>query len=243
MRKLICASWLIFAAAILCCGAVKSNKELSKEEFLARSRRTSQVNTYARLAGTLQHRRRGRKLESMPIYFGIIMHKNQTVGQILLNRNEGYLINSLRGSNLIKSTPMPTNKSSRLGDFGIRATDLTLSFLFCKPEKEFEPETVSGVVPCRVLLLDDSENREKIKVWISTEHCFPLQAEFYKYGENKPYRLLEASGFTQKNQLYYVKRIRVEGPGWRTRVEFSSADLAVFDNPMQVPQVIVPIKE
>ena len=138
---------------------------------------------------------------------------------------------------------MPTNKSSRLGDFGIRATDLTLSFLFCKPEKEFEPETVSGVVPCRVLLLDDSENREKIKVWISTEHCFPLQAEFYKYGENKPYRLLEASGFTQKNQLYYVKRIRVEGPGWRTRVEFSSADLAVFDNPMQVPQVIVPIKK
>lgn len=243
MKKFFYSLLLILAAVTICGAAEISNKELSKEEFLARSRRTSQVNTYARLAGTLQHRRRGRKLESMPIYFGIIMHKKQTVGQILLNKKEGYLINILRGSNLINSTPMPGNKTNRLGDFGIRATDLTLSFLFCKVEKEFESETVSGVVPCRVLLLDDSENREKIKVWISTEHCFPLQAEFYKYGEAKPYRQLEASGFTQKNKLYYVKRIRVEGPGWRTRVEFSSADLAIFDDPVQVPQVIVPIKE
>lgn len=152
------------------------------------------------------------------------------------------MINIIRGSNLIKSAPMPANKSSRLGDFGIRATDLTLSFLFCPPEKEFASEKVSGVVPCRVLLLDDKENREKIKVWISTEHCFPLQAEFYKYGANEPYRLLEASGFTKKNDLYYVKRLRVEGPGWRTRVEFAHADLAKF-HPSENPKVLIPIKE
>ena len=146
-------------------------------------------------------------------------------------------------SGLTSVTPMPGKKSDKLGFVGLRASDLTLSFLFCKPEKEFENENVGGVVPCRVILLDDPAHKEKIKVWIAKEHCFPLQAEFFRYGEKDSYRVLEASGFTKKNELYYVRKLRIEGPGWRTKIDFDadSAEIGKVD-PAAPPQIIIKLK-
>ena len=147
-------------------------------------------------------------------------------------------------SGLTTVTPMNPKGGDKLGYVGVRASDLTLSFLFCKPIREFDNENVGGVVPCRVILLDDPKNKEEIKVWLSKEHCFPLQAEFYRKSEKKPYRILEASGFTKKNDLYYVRKLRIEGPGWRTRIDFdsSSADVGKVDM-TKPPRIVIKLEE
>ena len=105
--------------------------------------------------------------------------------------------------------------------------------------RELERETVSGMVPCRVMLLEARDKSESVKVWISAEHGFPLKAEFFKSPEDKkPFRLMEANGFTKKNGLYYAKTILIEGPGWRTKVEFfpDFVELGLYDksNPVNV---------
>ena len=225
-------------------GYAKDNGELSKEEFMRLARRRNQFPTYAKLHGTLQHRRRGKSVVSMPVYFGVIIHPDRTAGQLVLDKSEGYMLGQAVNSGLTTVTPMKKKNSDKLGYVGVRASDLTLSFLFCKPVKEFDNENVGGVVPCRVILLDDPAHKEEIKVWLSKEQCFPLQAEFYRKSEKKPYRILEASGFTKKNDLYYVRKIRLEGPGWRTRIDFDSdrADIGKVDM-SKPPRIVIKVEE
>ena len=239
MKK--CLTLILFAAVFL--PFCRAEKELSMQDFMQLARRKNQFATYAKLNGVLQHRRRGQAVVSMPVYFGVILHPDRTVGQLVLDRSEGYMLGQAVNSGLTSVTPMPGKKSDKLGYVGLRASDLTLSFLFCKPEKEFASENVGGVVPCRVILLDDPKHKEKIKVWIAREHCFPLQAEFFRYGEKESYRVLEASGFTKKNELYYVRKLRIEGPGWRTKIDFDadSAEIGKVDFSAP-PKIIIKLK-
>ena len=238
----------LWFAIVALCGILLplsgAEKEPSMQEFMQLARRKNQFATYAKLQGMLQHRRRGKAVVTMPVYFGVILHPDRTIGQLVLDNSEGYMLGQAVNSGLTSVTPMPGKKSDKLGYVGLRASDLTLSFLFCKPEKEFANENVGGVVPCRVIQLDDPEHKEKIKVWIAKEHCFPLQAEFFRYGEKESYRVLEASGFTKKNELYYVRKLRVEGPGWRTKIDFdsSSADVGKVDM-TKPPRIVIKLKE
>ena len=232
----------IFFAVLSCFG---KTAELSKEEFMLLARRKNQYPTYAKLHGVLQHRRRGKAVLSMPVYFGVILHPDRTVGQLVLDRKEGYMLGQAVNSGLTSVVPMKkAGQGNKLSYVGVRASDLTMSFLFCKPEKEFSSEIVGGVVSCRVFLLDDPVHKEKIKVWISTDQAFPLQAEFFRYGEEKAYRVLEAGGFTQKNDLYYVRKIRIEGPGWRTRIDFDadSAEVNVVKKG-EHPNIIIKLEK
>ena len=221
-----------------------AEKELSKEEFMLLARRKNQFPTYAKLYGVLQHRRRNAPVLSMPVYFGVILHPDRTVGQLVLDNREGYMLGQAVNSGLTSVAPMNPNSSDKLGYVGVRASDLTLSFLFCKPIREFANENVGGVVPCRVILLDDPANKEEIKVWLSKEHCFPLQAEFFRKNEKSPYRTLEASGFTKKNDLYYVRKLRIEGPGWRTRIDFDAdrADIGKVDM-SKPPRIVIKLEK
>ena len=224
--------------------AAFASEVIPKEEFVAKARRTNNVATYAKLYGVLQHRRRGKEPLTMPVYFGTIIHPNRTVGQLVLNRSEGYILSQAQGSGLTTVKPMgDSGKSDNLGYVGVRASDLVMSFLFCKVEKEFDSELLRNMVHCRVFLLDDPENKEKIKVWISSEHAFPLKAEFYRYGENKRFRELEAGALTKKNDLYYVRRIRLEGPGWITRIDFDSDKAEVNLLGEQPPNIIIPLQK
>jgi hypothetical protein len=93
-------------------------------------------------------------LLTVPLYFGIILRPERTAGQIVINKSEGYLLGQSKQAALTTVTPMKKNQGNLLGYCGVRASDLTMSFLFCKPEKELEPELLS-VVSCRVLLLDN----------------------------------------------------------------------------------------
>ena len=71
---------------VCCCLAVMglhAEKKITPQEFLALARRPNPVDTFAMLSGTLQHRREGSSAESMPIYFGIIIQKERSTGQLI----------------------------------------------------------------------------------------------------------------------------------------------------------------
>ena len=225
---------------VCCCFTfmwLHAGKNPGPQEFLALARRSNPVDTFAMLAGTLQHRREGSSPESMPIYFGIIIQKERSTGQLIFGDKEGYFLGQARAKG--GSSVIPMQKSSALIDrTGVRASDLTLDFLFYDLLREDEEETVGGFVPCRVMVLRSQDKKETVRVFLSKTHYFPLRAEFFKPGEKSPWRTLETGGFTQKNDLYYIRRLRVEGPGWRTRIEFNEAELG-FYNPKAAPKNLI----
>ena len=184
--------------------------------------RSLRGSTYAQLYGTVQHRRSGKNAVAMPIYLGLIIQPERTTGQLILDDREGYLLG--QGRSASASSVIPMQKSTELLDnAGVMASDLTLSFLFDNVSGEAENATVSGLVPCRVILFTNAKSKEVSRVYISKQYFFPLKAEFFKPGEDKPWRTLEIDGFAEKNSLYYASRMRVEGPGWRTRIIFDES--------------------
>ena len=238
---------IVLTLLILMQGLSVLAADLPAAEFIARARgtaRRSDMATYAKLHGMLQHRRRNSETLTMSIYFGMIIHPDRSIGQLVLDKSEGYVLSQAQKSGLTTVRKMPgSSENDRLGYVGVRASDLMMSFLFCQVEKELDDELLNGMIHCRVFLLDDKDNQEKIKVWIASEHAFPLKAEFYRYGENARFRELEASAFTQKNDLYYVRRLRLEGPGWSTRIDFDgeTAEINVLQGP--APDIFIPLNE
>ena len=211
--------------------------EPSTEEFLRSAREPRTASTYGMFFGILQHRRRGAEPQEMPIYFGVIIRPESTMGQIVVNRKEEYLIRQNRSAGKDGSSVIYDRKTGvTLNHVGLRASDLTMSFLFYTLVKELPGTTLSAVVPCRVLLLespaDNPDGKEYVRVYIEKEHAFPLKAEFLRSpNDKKPFRMMEANGFTKKNDLYFAKTILIEGPGWRTKVEFNPdyAELGMYD--------------
>lgn len=220
---------------------------LPAQEFLNKARNPQTASTYAKLFGTLQHRRRGQETLEMPIYFGLIIQPESTVGQIVVDNREEYMIrqNRLAGRDGIS---LIYNSKSILDRDGLRVSDLTMSFLYYDLVKELGGATLNAVVSCRVLLLesppDKDGRKEYARVYLEKENAYPLRVEFLKNPDDKkPFRMMEANGFTKKkDDLYYPRTITVQGPGWRTKVEFDTekAVLGKYDrnNPADVFLVI-----
>lgn len=205
-----------------------SEGALSPQEFLKRARRSNPVDTFAMLSGRMQHRRGSAAPERMDIYFGIIIQKERSTGQLILDGREGYLLGQAKQKS--GSSVIPMQKSTALIDrSGVRASDLTLDFLYYDFLKEDKEENLGGFVPCRIMILRSPDKKEDVRVYLAKQHYFPLRAEFFRPGEKEPWRILETGGFTKQNDLYYTRRLRIEGPGWRTRIEFEKAEMGLYD--------------
>ena len=244
MRK---SSWLIL---FLLCSFSLLAKSVPLDEFIRTVRLGSRESSFAKLDGTLQHQRRGAERLTMPIYFGVIIRPDRTSGQIILNQVNNCLVSQahrLGGTSPAASgasTTVANDATLALFDrVGLRPSDLTLGFVFYQVIGEGEPQTLSGVVPCRVIDFRSPDQKEIIRAYISAEYCFVIKAEFFHAGEAEPYRTLECGGFTKKNDLYYVQRITVEGPGWRTRIDFDQADVGSFSPADPPAGVIRQVKE
>lgn len=242
-KSLVIASLAAVSAVSAFCA-----EQPSAQEFLERARNPRSASTYGRFFGTLQHRRRGQEPREMPIYFGIIITYKETLGRILVDNREAYTIRQVRESGRDGTVVMRTPQNAGIMDqVGMRVSDLTMSFLHYKLVKELEGTTLSAVVSCRVLLLESPDDnpggKEYVKVYLERDHAFPLRAEFFrKPDDKKPFRMVEANGFTKKNDLYYARTFLVEGPGWRTKVEFNpgSAEVGIFDNSTPRGRILSP---
>ncbi|MCQ2378795.1 MAG: hypothetical protein MJ016_06235, partial [Victivallaceae bacterium] len=225
-------------ASLIFCGLCAGEETL--DAFLDRARRGGAASTYAELDGTLLHRRRGSDALEMPIYFGVIVRPRKTSGQLILDGREGFLVGQSRENGA--SSSVPQSASTELFDrVGLQISDLTLGFVYYPVLKEEAPQTIGGFVPCRMIRFSVPERPgESVCVAFAREEAFPLRAEFFRAGENEPFRRVEVSGFARKNGLYYARRILTEGPGWRTRIDFDRAEVGEFspDAPRNVIKAI-----
>lgn len=234
MKKNLLLAAALFIGGISWCSAA----EKTTEEFLNAVRNFRSSGTYSKLNGTVQHRRRGKSVENTSIYFGIIIQNERFTGHLVIGEKDSFLLSQSRQSGTSAVTRLK-GSTAILDHIGLKATDLTLGFLHGKLIKELPAESLS-MAQCRVLLLESADSKEEVKIWISSDHYFPLKAEFFRKGEKSSYRTLECNGFTKRNDLYYARYINIEGPGWRTRVAFDadSAELGFFDpkNPVNIMQ-------
>ena len=247
---------LLPLAALLALSAFCA-EEPSAQEFLERARTPRAASTYGKFYGSLQHRRRGQEPEEMRIYFGVIITPRETIGRILVNRADERILVNRTEAYVIRQTRDPGREGTSVGrdpkdgrildDVGLRASDLTMSFLHYKLVKELDSSTLSAVVSCRVLLLESPDDnpggKEYVKVYLEKDHAFPLKAEFFRQPDDKrPFRLMEVNGFTKKNDLYYARTILIEGPGWRTKVEFEqkAVVIGIFDESIPRAGVLFP---
>ncbi len=228
-----------FFFVFLCCRMLGA-EELSLDQFLARARHPNPVATYAALDGTIQHQRRGAKLKQEPIYFSVILQPERMTGQLILGEKEGFLLGQARTAGEGETSVVPMRgsdgKSTNLDEMGVRASDLTMSFLFYPAIAEEAADTLR-TVPCRVVLLEKPDETESVRVYITRDYYFPLKAEFTKKGETAPYRTLEVNAFKKVNDLYYPSEISLSGPGWRTRISFdrsAAAGLYLPENPPDI---------
>jgi len=242
LRLLLCA---------VCCGVFALPAPVSAaaeaetaEAFLARARRAQGLSTYAMLDGTVQHRRRGSDTEEYAIYFGVILQPERVTGQLVIGGDEGYLVGQSRTDGSGSTVPMGRS-TARLDRCGIRASDLSLGFLYGRFLRELPRETVSGVVRCRVVELECPAEGAgaTVRIHIAEEAGFPLRAAFFRTGEKVPFRSLEINSFARQSDLYYAKSLRLEGPGWRTLVTFDPdrVRLGLYD-PAAPPKVIRPLR-
>ncbi|MBR7119915.1 MAG: hypothetical protein IKC77_06945 [Lentisphaeria bacterium] len=234
---------LTFLLAFMFCFTLSAKKLAPETTAFVEKVRTLRGSSYAQLNGTIQHRRSGKSAIAIPLYLGLIIQPERTTGQIILDNREGYLLG--QGRSASASSVLPMQKSTELLDnVGVRASDLTLAFLFDEVIGEDENETVSGLVQCRVIRFRNLKSGEISRIYISKQHYFPLKAEFFRQGENKPWRTLEIDGFAEKNSLYYASRMRVEGPGWRSRIIFdeSRCTMGIYDasKPVKVIKKLPP---
>lgn len=234
---------MLLFAVCFCASAFCAEPE-SAEAFLSRARRSQGVSTYAMLEGTVQHRRRGSEAEEYSIYFGVILQPERVTGELVIGRDEGYLVGQSRTDGSGSTVPMGKS-TARLDRCGIRASDLSLGFLYGKFLRELPRETVSGIVACRVVELEYPAEGAgaKVRIHIAEEQAFPLRAAFFRAGEEAPSRSLEIGGFARQNDLYYAKSLRLEGPGWRTLVTFDPdrVRIGLYD-PAAPPKVIRPLR-
>ena len=224
--------WILLVLFAVWTALLAAAEELPLDRFMERVRFPNPTATYAALEGQIQHRRSGEAPKSESIYFAVILQPERMTGQIIIGDKEGYLIGQTRNSGDSETSVVPMQGSRQenlmLGYMGVRASDLTMSFLFYPVLKELEPEIVRAV-PCRVVLLEAPDKSEQVRVYIARNHYFPLKAEFPKPGESEPFRTLEVNSFKQENDLYYTDEIGLFGPGWRTRINFNkSAKVGLF---------------
>ena len=225
-----------------------AEEELTAEQFVKRVRRPLPQLSYGKLSGEARHMRRGRDAETAKIELNIMFNPERTMAQLVLDGQEGYFIGQTYAAGRDGSTVTPMNDTgypdSKLAEFGMRPDDLTLSFLYWRFDREFEPESVM-TVSCRVLLFQSETTGEWVKAYVSKEYYYPLKAEWFPKGETEfktPERTMEINSVQKENDYYLVKKLSIFGPGWATRIAFDKLEAAALD-PDNPPNIFLTIGE
>lgn len=218
-----------FAATILLLGTflvTTTNlvaQETKPEAFLKKTRDllSPTKECWVSLSGQAVHKK-GRKYTKAPIYLGVRFLPEKVIAQVLINKNEGYLVTQkLKAGNEVANVVKQHKdlEKEMLTSFKLNPEDLTLSFLYWNFVKELPKEKVKSY-ECRVLILESPDKTAKVRVNISSEHHFPLRVQWLDIKDESPTRKFEVKSFRKQDNYWLITTLELEGKGWRTKIQF-----------------------
>jgi hypothetical protein len=226
--------FLLFSILFFSVSAGENNLSAARFMEILRSGLAAKSNsTYAILNGYAEHIRRGDdEVKEYPIFMGVIINPERSVTQIIIGEDEGYFVGQSRQNSIIPMHKNLADGTSKLEQCGIDPADLSMNFIHYDLVEELAKEKVK-LVDCRVFLLKKPQSDELVKIFVAEQYFFTLKAEFFKnsdlYQKNTPARTLEINSFKKQNDLYYVEKLNIFGPGWRTIVEFEEAEINIYN--------------
>ncbi len=228
MKKLFFLSFFL----ILCCSAESAERvnmrTIPAEDFLKIVRRATSQETWSKMAGKVQHRRTGASVLTSEIRLGVRFTPVRVIGQLVLDGKEFYNLGQTfsdppRSTRSFSGRALEPEKAL-LPVYGLSPDDLLLGFLYQDFIRE-EPDTKVSIYHTRVLRMRNSKTNEIARVYISTDYAFPLKVEWFrKETDKEPYRTLEIVSIKEKDDFVLISKLRLDGDGWRTRIDFSELD-------------------
>ena len=214
--------------------------KISAQEFLQIVRTPIAAGNWMQLKGKINHFRRtkqGNISQEGELYVALLFTKIMALGQVVIDNKEAYQVgqNFKTKATTINQVKKSAYKNSLLSQFGVKATDLTFSFIYWNFIKELPQESLRGQ-KCRIFVLQDKKTKQIAKVYFSTMALFPMKITWYKIAEKakiitkninlttlKKEREMEMNSFRKQHGMWLVTGINLYGGdnSWRTRISFT----------------------
>ncbi len=216
--------------------------KLNSQDFLRLVRTPVATGSWVKLAGKINHRRRtkeGNISQEGQLSVAILFTKIMALGQVVIDDKEAYSIGQNFKNKSTSVTPIKKGgyKNSLLSQFGVKATDLTFSFIYWDFVKELPQESLRGQ-KCRIFILKDKNTQQIAKVYFSMMALFPMKITWYKVteqnknktakdfkiNEKSKEREMEMNSFRKQDDMWIVTGINLYGGdnSWRTRISFTT---------------------
>ena len=219
--------------------------ELFLQYTIHRLKPDPQKEIWMKMNGKIQHRRKGFSTLTSPIRLGVLFMPARAMG--VLSLDDGAESYRLTQQFTVPPTPptcIPAGNGqdaakAKLPVFGLSPNDLMLGFLYRKPVRE-EAQTHVSIYNTRVFVMflpkgtdGEKDFEQYARVYISTEYLVPLKVEWFKEDpvgkDPEPYRSFEITAIKKINGYVMVSKMRLDGPDWRTRIDFSHLDIGEVD--------------
>lgn len=237
ITRLILFAFFAITGVLMSADQEKLNLEtIPAEQFLKLVRNPPGRDSWAKMEGTVTHRRTGAKTIDSPLRLAILFMPSRTIAQIVLGDKEFYDLGQTYGEKPVSTlnATLSDEDEPKLPVFGISPSDLNMGFLYCDLIEEEKPTSVKGQ-SCRVFVLKSLDADGWNRVFISSQYLFPLKAEFFQGKRNPdaaPVRTLEIAGFKKEKDFWMVKSLNFYGKDWRTKIEFSETKAGERDEQM-----------
>jgi hypothetical protein len=203
-------------------------KGLTAEAFLQEVRRPFQQEAWGEATGTIQLASDKQGERRGTVRLRMTFAPDSLHAQLVLNDTNVYGFEQKHGGQTPATTrvDLPDQETPPgLFEFGIEPEDLTFAFIYWDFRRELPAEDFLRR-SCRVLELAHPQGKGCVRVWFSASHGYPLKAEWYRPDSQTPWRKLELKGAKKHGKdLWFVKELRLDGDGWKTRVRFDHAEI------------------
>jgi len=201
-------------------------RDLPPEVFLESARQPFVQDAWGRFAGTVQYRGPAGRVK-MPIYLAVMFQPDFMRAQVVLDRTAHYGIMQVYYSRGLPNITVQMPEQAPAVDLktlGIEPKDITFSFLYWRFERELAMDEVRGQ-DCRVMELRHPDTGERVTAWFSADYFFPLQVVSHEADAGMPARTLEFTDFKKHGDIWYVTKLRLQGPDWKTQVKFGEGEI------------------
>jgi hypothetical protein len=203
-------------------------QELSSEAFLQEVRRPFNQHAWGEATGTVHYLSDKEGARRGTLRLRLTFAPESLHAQLVLNDTNVYGFEQKHGGRIPAEArvDLPDKEvPPGLFAFGIDPEDVTFAFIYWDLRRELAAAEYLRR-PCRVFELAHPSGKGSVRVWFSASHGYPLKAQWYHPDAKAPWRTLELKGAKKhEKDLWFIKEMRVEGDGWKTRVRFDHAEI------------------